>query len=71
MDELEDYYKSEIYEQGMPEFEALDHWQRSAMVNGGDFNRWKARKSFEAFRDACFNALRIPHLIAWLSKFIK
>lgn len=71
MTELEDYYKSEIYEEGMPLFEDLKHWQRSQMVNGGHFNRWKARKSFEALRAHFFNALGIPHLIAWLSKFIK
>ena len=71
MTELQEYYNSEIYEQGMPPFEDLEHWQRSQMVNGGHFNRWKARKSFEALRDACFNALRIPDFVAWLSKLIK
>lgn len=71
MTELEEYYNSEIYEQGMPDFEKLEHWQRSQMVNGEHFNRWKARKSFEALRDAFFNALCIPKMVTWLSKLIK
>jgi hypothetical protein len=71
MNELEEYYKSEIYENGMPEFEHLDHWQRSAMVNGGAFNRWKVRRSFEAFRDSVFKALRLPALVSRLSRLIK
>lgn len=71
MTELEEYYNSEIYEQGMPRFEDLEHWQRSQMVNGGHFNRWKGRKSLEAFRDAFFNALRLPRIVEWLSKLIK
>lgn len=37
MTDLEEYYNSEIYEQGMPIFKNIEHWQRSQMVNSAHF----------------------------------
>jgi len=47
MDELKEYYESEIYEQGMPKFEDTEPWQRSQMENSLAFNRWRLRKAIE------------------------
>jgi len=44
MDELKEYYESEIYEQGMPKFEDTEPWQRSQMANSLGFFRWKAKR---------------------------
>jgi hypothetical protein len=67
-DELKEYYNSEIYEPGMPEFEDLQHWQRSQMQNTAYFQRWQAARSFQALKASILNALRIPQIVDWLHR---